>query len=291
MKKPVYAIFGLGGLIANSLSRYLSSLRVEDYRIFAFDHARVNVANPDHVIPLLDFVQPTVVFNCAGMSDLDRCEQEPEKAYSSNATGPEVLGSMCSDIGAKFVHFSSWAVFNGESDRPYGERSVVSPISLCGRAKLEGESAAMCFCPDALVIRSGWVFGEDAKGRIPLWLDQAERGQPITVPSGKKVSPVYVDDLVGMAVALSGKKVKGIYHVANSGSATIEGIARFVLRTRGYDESLVNALSDDVLQAAFPEDSVLSINKVKRVLRKNIRPWDEAIQECLARINNSVGGT
>lgn len=284
MKKPVYAIFGLGGIIGNALLSRLSERKVEDYRIFAFDHSRVDVTDPTHLFPVMEYVKPTVVFNCASVSNPEFCEDAKRGALNVNKGGAALISIACDQHRAKMVHFSTWAVFEGHEDKTNNERTKTNPINVYGKSKLAGEKSVFERSKDALVIRSGWVFGEEG-GSLGPWIDLAERRMRVPVRKGKVISPTYVNDLVDAAMDLADKKVKGVYHVANDGPVTIEEFARAVLGTSGLDENLVDPLDDSRFKAPFPRNSALLCNKHRRAMRNSMRPWRDALKECLFNMN------
>ena len=49
-------------------------------------------------------------------------------------------------------------VFDGESCHPYTVNAPTAPLGEYGRSKLAGELAVLQLLPDALVMRSGWVY-------------------------------------------------------------------------------------------------------------------------------------
>ena len=83
-------------------------------------------------------IAPDVVANAAAMTQVDRCETEPEAAAAANAEAPGVLAETCREIGARLVHVSTDYVFDGTGATPYREEDPVGPRSAYGRTKLAG---------------------------------------------------------------------------------------------------------------------------------------------------------
>ena len=283
-RKPAYVIFGLGGLIGSSLLRFLNS-RVEDYRIFAFDHPRVDITNADHVNQLIDYIDPTVVFNCAGISDPEICDEAKSGAFRINGVGPGIVAKACFRKKCRLVHFSSWGVLSGTGSKANTEKSATAPLSAYGQSKLHGEEACLVSCPSSLVIRAGWAFGEDqVSGMIPGWVANADRRLQIKVPKGIVGSPTYVEDLVDAAFKLASKEASGIYNVANSGKATWEEVAKETLSLCKLPTDLV-VESPAIFKTKLPNNSVLSCNKYKTLTKKKFRHWKDALKECLFHMN------
>jgi dTDP-4-dehydrorhamnose reductase len=201
-----------------------------------------------------------------------------------NKGGASLVAIACEQHRAKMVHFSTWAVFGGEHDKPNNERTRVNPINAYGKTKLAGEKSVLEKSKDSLVIRSGWVFGEE-EGILGQWMDSADRNMRVQVRKDKVISPTYVNDLVDAAIDLASKKIKGIYHVANDGPVTMEEFARAVLGTSGIDDNLVEALDDSKFKSQFPRNSALLCNKYRRVMRDSMRSWRDSLKECLFNMN------
>jgi dTDP-4-dehydrorhamnose reductase len=279
MKEPSYAIFGFNGAIGNALIRRLSG-EVADYRIFAFDRSRVDVTRPDQVLPVLEYVQPRVVFNCAGISDPEACEKEQNLAFSVNTVGARVVADACVATGARLVHFSTCAVFGGERDKLLTERMRPAPLGVLGKSKLDSEGVVLGRAPSSLVIRSGWLFGPEESGVLHSWLEDADRGEKVFVRGRKTISPAYVADLADCALALSRKGARGIYHFANSGRVTIRNFARRALDKAGLEQGAVSDVDDEFFRSPWPRRAGLSCAKLERAVGAQ-RHWNEALDECL----------
>ena len=102
---------------------------------------------------------PAVVFNCAAFHNVEVCEREEDRSFEVNARAVKRLGERCADAGATLVHVSTNYVFAGDRPEPYTEQDAPSPRSIYALSKLAGEYAALAYCPDALVVRSGGLYG------------------------------------------------------------------------------------------------------------------------------------
>jgi dTDP-4-dehydrorhamnose reductase len=281
LNKPVYAMFGLGGAIGNALYERLSG-KTEDYRVFAFDHSRVDITRESHVGPVLDFVRPTVVFNAAGISDPEMCEEAAEGAFKVNAHGAAVVAKACAKIKAKLVHFSTWAVFDGAlRGRSYVETDKPAPRCAYGASKYEGELEVAKALPDALIVRSGWLMS-DGEECIPFeWVANAERMLKAKVRDDFLGSPVYADDLVGAAMSLIDAGARGVFHVANKGSCSYRDLAATALDACKLPKDLVEAMGDGNFKADLPRCSSMDCYKYEKLTGKQMRAWPLSLHECL----------
>jgi dTDP-4-dehydrorhamnose reductase len=280
-KVPVYMLFGSDGILGKAFSRKIGATST-DYRLFMFDHARADITNPNHINPLMEYVRPTVVINCAAINDEDLCQDAKSGAFSVNAKGPAILAEACEKYGAKLVHFSSASVFDGKRHTPYSEKNIIKPVNILGESKASGEDAIKNAINDYLIIRPGWVFSYDSPSCITSWIELAEKEQEIAVLDDHIGSPTYAVDLVDATLDLISRDAKGIFHIANSDAATVY---RFVESTLALSDLRTKVITVPEAQSFFkapmPRYTVLSTKKYSQLAGKELRPWLEALKHCL----------
>jgi dTDP-4-dehydrorhamnose reductase len=230
---------------------------------------------------------PWVVMNAAAFTHVDRCETELAAATRANTEGPRVLAGACAAAGARLVHVSTDYVFPGDSGVPYKEGDETGPLSAYGRTKLAGERLVREALPEALVIRTSWVFGE-GRNFIGAILDQAlarREGRaegPLSVVDDQRGRPTYAEDLAAGIVSLVERDAQGLYHLANAGEASWWDLARECLDLAGFGEIPVDRIrtADLTVPAPRPSWSVLDCSKAE-ALGVRLRSWQEAVADYL----------
>src|ERR1700760_2801572 len=99
-----------------------------------------------------------VVINCAAYTNVDAAESDEQRAYAVNAAGPGHIAAACARAGASMVHISTDYVFSGSGSQPYEPSDKTGPLGAYGRTKLAGEHAVLAALPDAVVVRTAWVY-------------------------------------------------------------------------------------------------------------------------------------
>ncbi len=89
---------------------------------------------------LLDQTQPDWVIHCAALANLEDCEADPALAEQLNTELPAKLAAHVARGGARLLHVSTDAVFDGQKG-DYTEQDAPNPLSVYARTKLEGERA------------------------------------------------------------------------------------------------------------------------------------------------------
>jgi len=275
-QEPTFIIFGAEGVLGKAFISRLSSPAATEYRVFPFNHAKADITNSSHIGPLMEYIRPDIVINCAAVSDQDICEKAKDGATLVNATGPVILAENCKKYEAVLIHFSTVSVFDGKKKSPYTEHSPTNPINIYSKTKLGGEQLVRKRLPhNHLIIRPGFLFGLDEPNCISSWISMTEKKQKITV-SQNHICPTYAPDLAEATLELIFKGATGVYHIANSGYTTHEEFVRTTLNLCNLNEESIK-----VEQSSTPENTTLATKKYEKTVKKHIRSWEDALKHCL----------
>lgn len=279
-----WIVTGAGGQLGSCLVARLRAREAEE--VVAFDRAALDLADVAALRRVVREIAPDHVVNAAAMTQVDRCETEPAEAEAANAVAPGVLAEACRESGARLVHVSTDYVFDGAGTVPYRETDPVGPRSAYGRTKLAGEERVRAALPDALIVRTAWVFGP-GRNFVRTMLEAAARrvrgeGPGLRVVDDQQGSPTYSDDLAAAILALVEAGGTGTYHVANAGVATWWDLARAAIDAWGHPElPIARVRTEDFPRPApRPSWSVLDTGRAERA-GVSMRPWREALHAYL----------
>lgn len=104
-------IAGASGRLGSALSHRFGGNTA--YKLVTSDRD-VAVEDVSVVGRFADINHPDVIINCAGLTDVQACEENPEEAYKINAIGARNLATAARRIDAKFIQISTDDVFGGE---------------------------------------------------------------------------------------------------------------------------------------------------------------------------------
>ena len=228
----------------------------------------------------LERLEPNVVINTAAFSDVDGCELDPEKALRVNRTGPHNLAKACRALGAKLIHVSTDYVFDGTKATPYGEDDAPDPIQVYGASKRDGELAVLSELPEALILRTSFLFGPGRPTFVDRAVERARQGEKVRAVLDWVNSPTYTVDLARMVVDLIAADAKGIVHASNSGSCSKFEFARAACRIAAIDDPPIEPirLSDLPLPAKRPERTPFDLTLLGSLLELPPRSWEEALE-------------
>jgi len=224
------------------------------------------------------------VIHCAAYTAVDKAEEEPELAMRVNAEACGVLADACATAEIPLVLVSTDFVFDGEESRPYLETDPVSPLSVYGRTKLEGERQALaCHPRGTRIVRTQWLYGPRGK-HFPRTIESlAREREELKVVSDQFGSPTSTLELSPALWDVLRKGEAGIYHAACEGSCSWHEFAKAVVELCGIETVAVLPCSTEEFPrpATRPKYSVLDCSKLAQLRDKPLATWREALSTYL----------
>lgn len=250
-----------------------------------FQVIEADLAIPGQVERVLDLAQPDVVVHCAALTELDRCELYPEEAYRTNTQMPAMLARAVARCGARLLHISTDAVFDGARGG-YTEEDAPNPINVYGRTKLEAERLVSEALPDALIARVnfyGWSW-QGTRSLAEFFFNHFAAGLPFYGYNDVLFAPLLANDMVDIFLQMLDLRLSGVYHVVSSGYQSKYDFARLLAREFGYDESLVSPASFRVGSMKAPRSPRLNLcsDRLARVLGQDLPAQQPAMQRFAA---------
>ncbi len=278
-------IAGAGG----QLGGYLRSLAASQGRdVLALTSLQWDIADPAAAERIVE--RGDVVINCAAYTNVDGAESDEAGAYAVNATGPENIARACARAGARLIHVSTDYVFDGDfgdaAPRPYEPDDETAPQGVYARSKAAGERAVLAALPEAVIVRTAWVYtGGDGKDFVAVMRRLAAGDGPVDVVDDQIGSPTYVGDLAAALLQIADDRVPGpILHAANEGAVSRFEQARAVFAECGADPARVRPVSTgkSPRPAPRPSYSALSGRQSAAAGLRPLRPWRPALVAALA---------
>jgi dTDP-4-dehydrorhamnose reductase len=238
---------------------------------------------------LLREVRPNWVIHCAALADVDRCEKEPGLAKRVNAELAGSVARAAADVGARFLHISTDAVFDGQRGG-YAESDDPRPVNRYGESKLEGERAVLSAHPDGLIVRTNF-FTWPAPGREGLagWiLRRLTAGQEVPGFVDVEFNPIAASLLAGILLDMLAARLRGIYHVAGRTCLSKHDFALALARAMDFQTGLVtrsHSASAD-LAARRGGRLCLRVGTVERARGRGMPTLEQSLQHFRAEQAN-----
>lgn len=276
--KRIY-ITGAKGMLGRAVSRTFG----ERYDLFPPDLGEIDIRVPDLIIEDICRYGPDMVLHLAAMTDVDRCELEPDEAYRVNALGTRNVALACQRSNAVMVYVNTGSIYDGSKETPYIEYDSPGPVNVYGRSKYAGELYVRELLSRYYIFYTCWMFGggpEDKKFVAKI-IDLARNKRELRVVDDKRGSPTYTVDMASAMFRFVESGLFGRYHCVNKGSVNRFEVARAVLEAAGIEEcSLVPVHSSEFrLPAPRPANESMRNYNLELLGFDMMREWRSALDE------------
>jgi dTDP-4-dehydrorhamnose reductase len=271
---------GAGGLLGSNV---VATAQTRDTAVAGTFHSteppldvpmqQLDICDEDTVRDVLSELNPDVVVNCAAITDVDGCQDDPEKAFAVNCRAPGAVAERCHERGIGFVHVSTDYVFEGTASEPYSESAAPNPIQVYGESKFAGEHEVLEANPDGLLVRLSFVWGihrgTNTLTGFPAWVrDRLAAGEPTPLFIDQSVTPTRAGAAAATILELIPANESGIFHVGSRNCVTPHDFGAQICDRMGADPSLIDTgrRADFDRPAERPAYTCLDVEKVERTL-------------------------
>ena len=281
-------VTGAGGLLGGAIVRAASGTEWSVIGTYHTEEPALNmnceqldITESQRFEELLSRYRPDVVINCAAMTAVDGCEDDPEQARRVNGTAPGEMARIAAEHGIGFVQISTDYVFDGEKADRYEPDDTPNPRQVYGESKLRGERAVRESHSAPWIVRLSFVYGRNPQGEIegfPAWvLDRLEDGESTPLFVDQHITPTRAGSAAETILDLVRMGGGETVHVAARDCVTPYEFGVKLAEITGHStELLAKGSMTDVDRAADrPKNTCLSVQRVESVLGRS-QPTVEA---------------
>ena len=233
--------------------------------------AAVCITDTEQLKRIRDQFRPTDVIHCAGVCDLDLCEERPAWAYDLNVNGTkaitDVFGPTC-----RIVYMSTDLVFSGDEPPAdgYAEHHAPEPVSIAGKTFFQAEQILQEL-ENTCILRLGLLLGDSItgdKGAIDWIKSRLTKNRPVTLFYDELRSCLWCEQIADMIGPMLSLNLEGVYHFGGNRSWTLHEIGQYVRDKYGVPKHLLNGIYRHEEQNGPPRigDVSMNCNKLKTVL-------------------------
>ncbi|MDP2808966.1 MAG: dTDP-4-dehydrorhamnose reductase [Rhodocyclaceae bacterium] len=218
---------GKNGQVGWELERALAPLG----EVIAFDHAGLDLADPDRIRAVVREMKPDIIVNAAAWTAVDKAETEEAAALAINGTAPGILAEESKRMGSLLVHYSTDYVFDGSSARATTENDEPNPINAYGRTKRAGERAIHTVGGRHLIFRTSWVYSLHGHNFLKTLLQLAAERDELSIVADQIGAPTW-SRMIAEATALCLARLdgqNGLYHLTAAGETSWHGFAEAIV--------------------------------------------------------------
>lgn len=232
--------------------------------------------------------QFTHIVNCAAFTAVDKAETEQTLCYAINTEAVKNIAEAAALCGVRVIHISTDYVFDGKSCRPYIEADKVNPVSTYGTSKRKGEMALLSILPDAIVLRTAWLYSPHGNNFVKTMIRLGREKSELGVVFDQIGTPTSATDLANAIVTIlkSRQWIAGIYHFTNEGVASWYDFAKKIHQLAGISNCHIKPITSDLYPTAAtrPFYSVLDKSKIKKTFGMEIPHWEESLEKVINKL-------
>ena len=285
-----YLIFGGSGLLGSSWAN--SQVLNNDNVAIVTHNANsdlnkvkkysVNSSSMEEIENLINTFKPSIIINSAGITDIEKCENNYQLAYEANVNLPKKISKISKNNGIKFIHISTDHLFDGKKAN-YSEEDAIFPLNNYAKTKALAEEEVLKNNDKSLIIRSNF-YGLGPKNRksfSDLIFDNLSNKKEIFLFEDVFFSPLYMKDLINFTNFLLFKNLRGVFNLSSNERISKLDFGKKIARTFNFDLNLIIPTSieerkDLVLR---PKDMSLSNKKFKKYYNEPIDTIEESINK------------
>lgn len=279
---------GAGG----QLGQALVATAPDGVQLHALTRGELDIADGAAVAAYLARTRPALLINAAAYTAVDRAESEREAAFLANGEAPGVLARACAGQGVRLFHVSTDFVFDGLASSPYAPDAPTAPLGVYGQSKRAGEVAVQEAAVDALILRTGWVYGALGHNFMHTMLRLHRERDTLSVVADQVGTPTHARTLAGALWAAAQRPaLRGIYHWSDAGVCSWYDFAQAIgeeARAAGlvHRAATVQPIrtEDYPTPARRPSYSVLDKSTSWRDLDLAPVHWREELRRCLQQV-------
>ncbi|MFV0521296.1 MAG: dTDP-4-dehydrorhamnose reductase [Mangrovibacterium sp.] len=277
-------VIGSNGQLGSEL-KYLSN-QESSFEFLFTDVQELDATDFQALKRYCDNNQPDFIVNCAAYTAVDIAETDADLAELINVSIPKYIGSIAKISKTKVIHVSTDYVFDGTACVPYTEDDLVGPNSVYGKTKLNGEIALIKENPEAVIIRTSWLYSAFGKNFVKTMLKLGEEREKLSVISDQIGTPTYALDLAQTILEIIKQTEDnwhpGIYHYSNEGVASWYDFAKQIHEIGKISCTVFPIETKDYpTPAQRPSYSVLNKSKIKNTYGIEIPYWRDSLKACI----------
>lgn len=228
---------------------------------------RIDLRVKEPITDLVEKFNPQVIIHTAGSNrtpDMDSVIRQ----------GTAHVVSAAERVGARLIHFSSDALFNGRA-APYRESDPPSPIHAYGRAKAKAEDF-VSHHPNHVIVRTSLIYGLSLMDHSTAWIKAAlEAGDKVVLFDDQLRQPTWASTLALACLELAESDFQGVLNIAGS---QVTNRAEFGLKLLDWwgvttrDTLAIGSTGDQ-----WPSDTRLDLTLAEEVLNTPLLGLDNVL--------------
>lgn len=240
----------------------------------------LDLSSEKNLLKQLEIIRPSVVIHTAGLTNVEKCEKNPELAHFINVELSKLVANSTKVLNIPLVHISTDHLFDGINQN-LSELEPVNGINVYGKTKALAEKYVADINSESLIIRSnfyGWgtSYRKSFSDQI---IESLRNNQVLNLFDDVHYTPILAEYLIQTVHDLLEKKAKGTYNVVSDDRISKYEFGMLIADEFNLDKSLIKraSLASQSNLVRRPADMSLSNQKVRELLGRKLGSVKEHI--------------
>lgn len=223
-----------------------------------------------------------VVINATAYTNVNLAEKDQDQAFELNALIPAKLAEITSNNNQRFLHISTDYVFDGNKGEKYLTTDTPNPLNFYGQSKLSGEQEIAKNNPNALIIRTSWLYGPNGNCFPKAIINKLLSEDSLEVVDDQFGTPTSTWFLREFCYnSIKNDFAGGIYHGVPKGLTSWHGFANLIARDFNVE---IKSIASDKQAVIRPANSQLKPHE------STTETWQQCWEEIKQEFLKTTGG-
>ena len=230
-----------------------------------------DITIPDDFKAIDQSVKIDWVIHAAAMTDVNRCEKEPDLCNRVNVDGTQNAIDFAKSIGAKLLFISTVSVFSG-TEGDYKESDIPGPVGAYNVSKANAEKIVLEY-PQGIVVRINIIGihkdGSRGKNFLEWAIDSAKQNKDVKIFNDVWMNPLSSVTLAEMLIGMLSKDLSGnrILHLGSINHLSKAEVARMVFaHFPSYSGAITEASVDSLPGPKRPKQMWFNTDTTAQIL-------------------------
>ena len=213
-------IFGASGLLGSFLTNFLINKKYDvlGFSRYSKNNLNIDLLNQQNTAEVINKYKPSVIINLVGLTSVEDCEININKAFLFNTHTAEILSGAISRVNNKchLIHISTDHLYNSET---LGQEDQVQIVNNYAFSKYAGEIAVKKI-ESYTILRTNFVgksLVDHRKSLSDLVFESAKNQSTLKILDDVDFSPLSMITLSEMIELVISQKPYGIFNLGSNG--------------------------------------------------------------------------
>lgn len=228
------------------------------------------ILNRKNLINFLSKKKVSLIINCMGLTNVEKCENNKNLSYKLNVNIPLELSQIVREKKIKLVHISTDHFLS--KYYPISEKnSKLKSSNIYSRHKLIAEKKIMRTNKNSLIIRTNFFGNGSLKKKTfsETILDNLNKKKKVSLFKNVYFTPIYLPILVKIINNLIKKNQSGIFNICSNETVSKYEFGKLICRVFNRDTELVKPIALESKKKLVKRPHNMSLDNLK--LKKKIK--------------------